>query len=101
MHVWIGNSLFLVAAAVAGEDPRRAAVLLGAAEAELQGARLAPAETAVYEDATTAARAALGADAFEHSMEEGRVLGGDAAVKLALGPSDERARSVGGTVRLP
>ena len=44
MHLWIGNTLFLVAAAMAADEPRRAAVLLGAAEAELQGARLAPAE---------------------------------------------------------
>ena len=100
MHLWIGNCLFLVAAAIAGDDPRRAAMLLGASEAELQGARLGPAETAVYENATTAVQAALGAAAFEQSMEEGRVLGRDAAVKLALGSSDERARSVGGTVRL-
>jgi hypothetical protein len=63
-----------------------------------------PAETAVYENATTTARAALGATAFEESMEKGRMLGRDAAVKLALGSSDrssdERARSLGGTVRL-
>ena len=100
LHLWIGNGLFLVAAAIAADDPRRAAVLLGAAEAELQGARMAPAETAVYENATTAVRAALGAAAFEQSMEEGRVLGRDAAVKLALDSSDERARSLDGTVRL-
>ena len=104
MHLWIGNCLFVVAAATAAEDPRRAAVLLGAAEVELQGARLAPAETAVYENATKAARVALGPIVFEQSLEEGRMLGRDAAVELALGSgdrsSDERARSLGDTVRL-
>ena len=100
MHFWIGTCLFVVAAAIAAEDPRRAAVLLGAAEVELQGARKDSAETALYENATKAVRAALGSTAFEQSMEEGRVLGRDAAVELALHSSDERARSVGGTVRL-
>jgi hypothetical protein len=85
MHLWIGNCLFVVAAAIAAEDTRRAAVLLGAAEVELQGARLAPAEKAVWENATTTVRAALGPTAFEQSMEEGRVLGRHAAVELALG----------------
>jgi tetratricopeptide (TPR) repeat protein len=88
LHLWIGNCLFAVAAAIATKEPRRAAVLLGAAEAELQSARKGPAETAVYENATTAARAALGATAFEESMEEGRMLGRDAAVDLAFGSSD-------------
>lgn len=104
MHLWIGNCLFVVAAAIAAEDPRRAAVLLGAAEVELQGARLAPAEKAVYENATTAVRAALGPTTFEQSMEEGRVLGRDAAVELALGSSDsssiESALTLGGADRL-
>ena len=63
-------------------------MLLGAAEVELQGARMDTAETAVYESATTAVRTALGATAFEQSMEEGRMLGRDAAVELALGSSD-------------
>ena len=71
-----------------GERARRAAVLLGAAEAELQGARMDPAETAVHENATTTVRAALGATEFEQSLEEGRMLGRDAAVALALGSSD-------------
>jgi len=85
LHLWIGNCLFLVAGAIATKEPRRAAVLLGAAVAELQSARMGPAETAVYENATTAARAALGAAAFEESIEEGGMLGRDAAVELALG----------------
>jgi predicted ATPase/class 3 adenylate cyclase len=88
LHLWIGNCLFVVAAAIATKEPRRAAVLLGASDAELQSARTAPAEKAVYENATIAARAALGATAFEESIEEGRVLGRDAAVELALGSSD-------------
>jgi hypothetical protein len=85
MHLWIGNTLFLVAAAMAADEPRRAAVLLGAAEAELQGARLGPAERAVYDQAMTTARQALGAPAFEQSFEEGRTLVRDAAVELGLG----------------
>jgi hypothetical protein len=98
MHVWIGNCLFLVAATIATIEPRRAAVLLGAAEAELESARTDQAETAVYENATTAARAALGTTAFEESMEEGRMLGRDAAVDLALGSSD-RSSDEGAAVR--
>ena len=103
MHLWIGNCLFVVAAAIAAEDPRRAAVLLGAAEVELQGARLDTAEAAVYENATTAVRAALGATALEQSLEEGRVLGRDAAVELGLGSgarASVESTSLGGTVRL-
>ena len=88
LHLWIGTCLFVVAAAIAAKEPRRAALLLGAAEAELQSARKDQAETAVYENATTAVRAALGATAFEQSLEEGRMLGRDAAVDLALGSSD-------------
>jgi hypothetical protein len=85
MHVWIGNTLFLVAAAMAADEPRRAAVLLGAAEAELQGTRLAQAERAVYEQAMTTAGQAAGVPAFEQSFEEGRMLGRDAAIALGLG----------------
>jgi hypothetical protein len=70
LHLWIGNCLFVVAAAIATKEPRRAAVLLGASDAELQSARTAPAETEVYENATIAVRAALGATAFEESIEE-------------------------------
>jgi tetratricopeptide (TPR) repeat protein len=91
MHVWIGNTLFLVAAGMAADEPRRAAVLLGAAEAELQGARLAPAERAVYEQAMTTARQAVGVPAFEQSFEEGRMLGRDAALELGLGSGDSPA----------
>ena len=96
MHLWIGNTLFLVAAATAADDPRRAAVLLGAADAELQGARLAQAERAVYEQAMAAARQAVGVPAFERSFEEGRMLGRDAAVDLGLGSSDSPAWSATG-----
>ena len=88
MNYWIGTCLFVVAAAMAAKEPRRAAVLLGAAETELQSARMGPAETAVYENATSAARAALGEAPFEESVEEGRLLGRDAAVELALGSGD-------------
>jgi hypothetical protein len=84
MHLWIGNCLFVLAAAIAREEPQRAAVLLGAAESELGGARLAPAEAAAFEKATTAARGALGEPSFGRSTEEGRTLGREAAVELAL-----------------
>jgi non-specific serine/threonine protein kinase len=88
MHLWIGNTLFVLAAAIADAEPRHAAVLLGAAEAELQSARLSPAERAVFEKATTTARDALGPIAFDQSMEEGRMLGREAAVAFALACSD-------------
>ena len=88
MHLWIGNTLFLVAAAIAATQPARAAVLLGAAEAELQGARVARAERAVYERVTTMVRDALGARLFKQSLEEGRTLGREAAVQLGLGSID-------------
>ena len=87
MNFWIGLSLLSVAAVAASAEPRRAALLLGAADAELEGARLGDAEQAVYEQAATAARDALGAAFFEQSLEEGRMLGRDAAVKLGLGSS--------------
>ena len=63
---------------------RRAAVLLGAAETELQGARLSPTEGAVHENAATTVREALGPAAFEQALEEGRLLTREAAVELAL-----------------
>jgi hypothetical protein len=91
MHVWIGNCLFAVAATIAAEEPARAAILLGASEAELQGVRLGPAERGVYDGAVEAARAALGPDSFERRLDEGRLLGRDAAVELALGAALSRS----------
>jgi hypothetical protein len=67
------------ATTLAGGPTSSISTLLGAADVELQGARLAPAEKAVCENATTAVRAALGATGLEQSTEEGRVLGRDAA----------------------
>jgi predicted ATPase/class 3 adenylate cyclase len=84
MHLFVGMSLFAVAAAVAGAEPRRAAVLLGAAEGELQGARLPPVEAAVHEAALGAARDALDASAFEDALEEGRLLTREDALELSL-----------------
>jgi predicted ATPase len=92
MHLWIGNTLFLVAAVIAANQPARAAVLLGAAEAELQGARLAGAERAVYERVRTVVLDTLGATLFKQSLEEGRMLGREAAVQLGLGSIDNPAR---------
>jgi hypothetical protein len=86
MHLWIGNTLYLLAAAIADAEPRRAAALLGASEAQLQGARMSPAETAVYERAGATARAALGDAVFEEALEEGRLLTRDQAVELGLRP---------------
>jgi tetratricopeptide (TPR) repeat protein len=84
MDVFIANSLFALAAAMAATEPERAALLLGAGETELQGARLYPAEKAVYEIAATAGRDALGPAPFEQLREEGRALTREAAVELGL-----------------
>lgn len=105
LQLWIGMSLFAVAAAVAGGDPRRAAVLLGAAETELQDAHLPPVETAVYEMATATSRDAIGTDSFEELLEEGRLLTREAAVELGLatgdGPRSERGGALGAATGLP
>ena len=90
LRLWIGMSLFAVAAAVAAVEPRRAALLLGASEAELQGAHMPPAEAAVREKAVTTSRDALGAATFERVLEEGRMLPRDAAVQLGLEASEAR-----------
>ena len=105
LDLWIGISLFALAAAIAAMEPRRAGVLLGAAETELQGARLPPAETSVYENALTTVRDALGAASFEQSLEEGRLLMREAAVELALesseSPTPQHASGLGSATRLP
>ena len=84
MQLFVGMSLFAVAAAIGGAEPRRAAVLLGAAEGELKGARLPPVEAAVHEAALGAARDVLEATAFEDALEEGRLLTREDAVELGL-----------------
>ena len=60
--------------------------LLGAAETELQGARLSPVEAVLFEAATNVSREALGSGAFDQAREEGRLLTHDAAVELGLRP---------------
>ena len=105
MQLWIGMSLFAVAAAIAHTDPRRAALLLGAAEIELQDAHLPPAEAAVSDKATTTSRETLGSDSFEQLLEEGRLLTRAAAVELGLrvgdAPGAERSRALGAAQPLP
>jgi predicted ATPase/class 3 adenylate cyclase len=105
MQLWIGMSLFAVAAAVAGSEPKRAALLLGAAETELESAHLPPVETAVHEKAMAKSRSALGADSFEQLAEEGRLLTREAAVELGLrvggAPSAERSGAFGAATGLP
>jgi hypothetical protein len=82
-------------------EPERAALLLGAAETELQGAQLGPAETAVHDNAKATARVALGDAAFERSMEEGGMIGREAAVRLALErDGDAPATALGSALRL-
>ena len=101
LDLWIGHTLFLVAAAIAPLEPERAALLLGAAETELQGAQLGPAETAVHDNAKATARVALGDTAFERSMEEGGMIGREAAVRLALErDGDAPAAALGSALRL-
>ena len=71
------------------------------ARRDLGGFPVAVAEVGEVE-ITAAVRTALGATAFEQSMEEGRMLGRDAAVELALGSGDrssvESRASLAGTV---
>ncbi|MFL5931655.1 MAG: hypothetical protein ACJ75P_10390, partial [Gaiellaceae bacterium] len=105
MQLWVGMSLFAVAAAIAGAEPRRAALLLGASEAVLQGMHLPPAETAVRDRATTMSRDALGAASFEQLLEEGGMLSRDAAVELGLGvgegPKAEPSLALGAPTQVP
>jgi hypothetical protein len=105
LQLWIGMSLCALAAAVADSEPRQTALLLGAAETELQGAHLPPVEKAVYEKARTTSREALGADTFEQLLEEGRLLTRDAAVELGLevgdAPGAEPGGALGAAPRLP
>jgi predicted ATPase/class 3 adenylate cyclase len=105
LQLFIGMSHFAVAAAVADTEPKQAALLLGAAETELQDAHLPPVETAVYTRATTTSRDALGAGAFEQLLEEGRLLTRDAAVELGLGvgdaPAAKRSGALGAPTRSP
>jgi hypothetical protein len=103
MQLWIGMSLFAVAAAVAAAEPERAALLLGAAETELEGAHLPPVETAVREKASAMSRDALGAASWEQALEEGRLLTRETAVELGLrvGRTAAAEDVFGAATRLP
>jgi tetratricopeptide (TPR) repeat protein len=66
--------------------PQRGAILLGAAEAELQAMQplLTPADRQPYERALGAARAQLGDDAYVQAREKGRAMSLEQAVAYAL-----------------
>ena len=75
------------ALALAEDDPQRAARLAGAAQAAREGiaATLPPKQRTTHEQTLTAARAALGDEAFTTDWDAGRALTLDEAVKQALG----------------
>ena len=75
-------------AAVAGDEPRRAARLLGAAETLLEAAGLVSyyhASDELHRHAASAAREQLGERAWTEAHGEGRVMGFGEAVAYALG----------------
>jgi hypothetical protein len=82
-------------------DGERGTRLLGAAEALLQsiGASLSPDERKRFEQGAEAARSQLGNEGFEQVLGEGRALGMDAAIELALQPVsyEPDGASAGGT----
>jgi len=81
-RLWIGISLFAIAAATAAVEAERAAVLLDAAETELEGARSQAAEAAAHGKAVETVRDAVGPTRFEQLLEQGRTLGREAALEL-------------------
>jgi predicted ATPase len=87
---------FSLLAAVTGE-PRRAARLIGAAEALFTALGIEDDWSRVQEATRSAAdvRAQLGEDAFAAAWEEGRALSLDAAVAVALEGTDSRTSNSG------
>jgi predicted ATPase/class 3 adenylate cyclase len=81
------SSLLTIGAAlaIAADDPRRAALLCGAADAirEPLGAVATPMQLIGLDDPAPSARSALGDDAFEAAYADGRALDIDGAVELA------------------
>ena len=78
--------------AAARDEPRRAAVLLGASATRrvalgVPGDRML---SATWERAAAAAREALGVDAFDAAWEEGRSMTIERAMELALSNEENR-----------
>jgi tetratricopeptide (TPR) repeat protein len=73
--------------AAAQNKPELTARLVGAAETQIPSIRLemSPVERAEYDQAITAARAALGEEAFAKAWEEGQQMTIDEAIAYALG----------------
>lgn len=74
-------------------EPERAALLLGAAEAQLEatGARLEPAERAVHDGAPATVREAGDAELVERAWSAGRALSFDSALALGFATCDALA----------
>ena len=89
------NSAYCIqglAAAGARGEPRRAARLLGAAEALLETAGVPAYVTAdhdLHQRAASAARERLGEEAWAAAWDDGRAMGFDRGVAYALEPDDE------------
>jgi len=88
----IGLSLEALAWVDAEEEPRHAAVLMGAAQNEWDrietSTKALPGLAALHDAAVETVRRGLGDDGYAVAFEEGRALDQPAAVQLALGEQD-------------
>jgi non-specific serine/threonine protein kinase len=88
----VGYSLEALAWVEAEQEPRRAALLMGAAQNEWDlietSTKALPGLGALHEAAVEVVRRGLGDDAFAAAFAEGRALTQPAAVQLALGEQD-------------
>ncbi len=82
----IAECLARLAGLVAEDEPARAVRLFAAAEAlrEVIGASLEPGRQATVDDGVARARAALDRDGFAAAWSDGRTMGPDEAIALAL-----------------
>jgi serine/threonine-protein kinase PknK len=96
----IGLSLEALAWADVEDEPRHAAVLMGAAQNEWDlietSPKALPGLAALHDAAVEALRRGLGGDGYAVAFEEGRALDQQTAVRLALGEQDASSSSDSG-----
>jgi non-specific serine/threonine protein kinase len=102
-RIGIGSVMEVMAWTLAGTEPERAAVLLGATRNEWDRVGAAidvlPGFAVRHRDAETAARASLGDAGYEQAHARGRALDHAAAIALCL--SGEAAPAVAAVVAMP